>query len=95
MAPASKPCRGSQHFPLHEMGSAGSIALVLPPAGWVVIPATPLHARWAYLLLRHGSLCFVSSLEQRLTGCGGEELIPFNLLLPYRGLWLEACICCC
>lgn len=77
---------GSQHFPLHEMASAGSIALFLPSARWVMIPATPLHARLAYLLLKHRSLCFVSSLEQGLAGCGGEELIPINLLLPYRGL---------
>lgn len=68
------------------MGSAGSIALFLAPAGWAVIHATPLHARGAYLLLKHGSLSFVSSLEQGLAGCGDEELIPSTFFCP-----TEAC----
>lgn len=66
MTPASVAIgaiRGSRRFPLHETGSAGSIAPYLPIARRAMNPAIPLHAGVAYLLLRHRSPRFVSFLE--------------------------------
>lgn len=92
MAPGSEPREVTcSTFPCTSWAVQEALPCSCPTVRWVVIPGRPLHARLAHLLLKRGSALSVHWNK----GHWLWRLIPINLLLPYRGLWLKACVCCC